>query len=72
VPVVDLGDRGHVNGVVEPAVPAPAQPAGLAGAGGHLDRGGPVAGGEVVPAVEAGHIADVADDSGGDDRAHPE
>src|SRR5690348_15551700 len=43
VPLADLGDRGHVDGVVEVAVPAPAQPAGLALAGGHLDRGGPVA-----------------------------
>src|SRR5882757_4765609 len=44
----------------------------LALAGGHLDRRGPVIGGEVVPAGKAGHVADVADDSGGDDRAHPE
>ena len=72
VPVADLGDRGHVDGVVEPPVPAPAQPVDLARAGGHLDRRGPVVGGEVVPAAEAGHVADVADDGGGDDRADPE
>ncbi len=30
VPVADLGDRGHVDGVVEAAVPAPAQPEDLA------------------------------------------
>jgi hypothetical protein len=50
----------------------PAQPVDLARAGGHLDRRGPVAGGEVVPAGETGHVADVADDGGGDDRADTE
>jgi hypothetical protein len=40
--------------------------------GGHLDRRGAVIGGEVIPARKAGHGADVADDRGGDDRAHPE
>jgi hypothetical protein len=72
VAVVDLGDRGHVEGVVEPPVPAPAQPVDFARAGGHLDRRGPVIGGEVVPAGKPGHVADVADDGGGDDRADPE
>jgi hypothetical protein len=72
VPVADLGDRHHVDGVVEPPVPAPAQPVDLARAGGHLDRRGPVVRGEGVPAAEAGHIADVADDGGSDDRADPE
>jgi len=72
VPVVDLGDCGHVDGVVEPPVPAPGQPVDLARAGGYLDRRGPVVRGEVVPAGEAGHVADVADNSGGDDRADAE
>ena len=36
--VADLSDRGHVDGVAVPPVPAPGQPAGLARAGGHLDR----------------------------------
>ena len=44
----------------------------LPAAGGYLDGGGAVAGGEVIPVREAGHLADVADDRGGDDRAHPE
>jgi hypothetical protein len=44
----------------------------LPAAGGHLDGGGAVVGGEPVPAGEAGHVADVADDRGGDDRADPE
>jgi hypothetical protein len=44
----------------------------LPAAGGYLDGGGAVAGGEPVPVAEAGHVADVTDDRGGDDRAHPE
>src|SRR5262249_11409199 len=72
VPVVDLGDRGHVDGVAVPPVPAPAQPVDLPRARGHLDRRGAVTGGEVIPSGEAGHVADVADDGGGDDRADPE
>ena len=71
VPVADLGDRGHVDGVVQPAVSAPAQPVDLAAAGGHLDRRGAVVRGEVVPAGEPGHVLDVADDGRGDDRADP-
>jgi hypothetical protein len=70
VPVADLGDRGHVDGVVEAAVPAPAQPEDLALSRRHLDRGGAVAGGEVVPAREPGHVADIADDDAGHDHPH--
>jgi hypothetical protein len=44
----------------------------IALAGGHLDRRGPVVSGEGVPAAEAGHIADVADDGRSDDRADSE
>jgi len=61
VPVADLGDRGHADGMVESAVPAPGQPADRPLAGGHLDRRGAVAGGEVVPAGKPGHVADVAE-----------
>jgi hypothetical protein len=64
VPVPDLGDRGHVDGVAGPAVAAPGQAPDFAAAGGHLDGGGAGAGGEVVPVREAGHGADVADDRG--------
>jgi hypothetical protein len=39
--------------------------------GGYLDRCGAVVGGEGVTAGEAGHIADVTDDGGGDDRTDP-
>jgi hypothetical protein len=40
VPVADLGDRGHVYGVVEASVPAQRQPVDDPVAGGHLDRRG--------------------------------
>jgi hypothetical protein len=44
----------------------------LARSGRHFDGRGAVAGGEMVPAGEAGHAGGVADHSGGDDRAAPE
>jgi hypothetical protein len=69
--VADLDDGRHVDGVAVPPVPAPGQLVHRALPGGHLDRRGPVAGGEAVPAAEAGHVADVADDGRGDDRADP-
>ena len=62
--VPDLGDRGHMDGVVDAPVAAQRQPVGLAVPGGHLDRGGAVVGGEVVAAGEPGHGDDVADDGG--------
>src|SRR5262249_56835063 len=69
----DLGDRGHVDRVVESAVAAQRQPEDpLPAARGHLDRGGAVVGGEVVPASEPEHLAYIADDGAGDDRADPE
>src|SRR6516162_3646906 len=67
--VADLGDRGHMDGVVEAAVAAPGQPVDFPAARGDLDRGGAGVGGEVIPVREAGDVADVADDRGGDDRA---
>src|SRR6516165_7018125 len=70
--VPDLGDRGHVDRVVEPAVAAQRQPVDLPAAGGHLDRGGAVVGGEVIPASEPEYLAHVADDGAGDDRADAE
>jgi hypothetical protein len=50
VPAADLGDRDHMDGMVEAAVAAPGQPADLARARRYLDRRGAVAGGEVIPA----------------------
>jgi hypothetical protein len=70
--VAGLGDRGHVDGVVEAAVAAPGQPVDLPAAGGHLDRRSAVAGGEVIAAGETGGMADVAEDRRGDDRPGPE
>jgi hypothetical protein len=72
VGVADLGDRGHVDGVVDAPVPARRQPADLAVPGGDLDRRGAVAGGEMGSAGEPGHVSDVADHGGGDDRAGAE
>jgi hypothetical protein len=69
VAVADLGDRGHVDGVVEPPVPAPREPVDFPAAGGHLDRRGAVAGGEVIPVSETGHVAGLADHRGRDDGA---
>jgi hypothetical protein len=40
--------------------------------GGDLDRRGAVVGGKAVAGAEAGHVADFADDGGGDDGADPE
>jgi hypothetical protein len=69
--MADPGDRGHLDGVVKPSVPAPAQPVDRALAGGHLDRRGAVLGDEAVRAGETGHVAYVADDSRSHDRANP-
>jgi hypothetical protein len=63
----DLGDGGHVDGVVEAAVAPPRLPEDLSSSRGDLDRSGAVVGGEVVTAGEAGDVADVTDDDGGDD-----
>ena len=65
VPVADLGDRGHVDGVAVPAVPASARRQVLRGRRTPRSarcrcrqRSG--------PGREARHVADVADDGGGD------
>jgi hypothetical protein len=52
VPVADLGDRGHVDGVVDPPVPAPREPVHLPVPRRHLDRGGPVVSGEAIAVPE--------------------
>ena len=71
--MTDLGDGSHMDDVVEPPVAAPRQPEHLAPtSGGYLDRSGAVVGSEVIPAGEAGDVADVADDGGGDDRSNAE
>lgn len=67
VAVPDLADRGHVDGMVQAAVPAPGQPADRLVPRRRLNRRGAVTGREMVPAGEAGHVGDVVDrcDSGG-------
>jgi hypothetical protein len=72
VPAADLGDRGHVDGVVQPPVPAQRQPVDDPAAGGHLDRRGGVTGGQAVRAGEPGDVADIAGHRGGHGRADAE
>jgi hypothetical protein len=72
VPVPDLGDRGHVDRVVDAPVAAQRQAVDLPVPGGHLDRGGAVIGGEVIAAGEAGQVADVTDNGAGDHGADAE
>ena len=72
VPVAYLGDRGHVDGVVDPPVAAQRQPVHLLVPRRHFDRGGAVAGGEVIPAGEPGDVPGIADDGVGDDGADAE
>ena len=72
VAVPDLGDRGHVEGVVDAPVPAQRQPVNLAVPRGHLDRCGAVVRGEVIPAGEPGHVDDIADHRAGVDRTEAE
>ena len=67
VTLADLGDRGHVHGVVE--APAPRQPVDLAIAGRHPGRRSAVAGSEAVPAGEPVSVTGLADDDGSDDRS---
>ncbi|MDT4984011.1 MAG: hypothetical protein QOF95_1501, partial [Pseudonocardiales bacterium] len=68
VAVADLGDRDHVDRVVELPVPAAGEPVDLAVTRGDLDRCGAVVGGEVVAVGEAVDVADVAEHRAGDDR----
>jgi len=65
--VPDLGDRGHVDGVVQAPVPAPGQPVNLPVAGRHLDRRGAVVSSETVTAGKPAAVTGLADDDGGDD-----
>ena len=67
--VTDLGDRGHVDRAVDPAVAAQRQAVDLAVPRRHLDRGGAVIGGEVIAAGKPDNVAGVADDGPGDDGA---
>jgi hypothetical protein len=68
VAMANLGDGGHVDGVVESTVAAPRQAEHLAPplSRGHLDRCGAVVGSEPIPAGEVADVGDVADDRGRD------
>jgi hypothetical protein len=70
--VTDLGDRGHVDRVVDPAVAAQRQAVHFPVPRRHLDRGGAVVGGEVIAAREPGNVAGVSDDGPGVDGADAE
>src|SRR5215475_9714539 len=70
--VADLGDRGHVDGVIDAPVPAPRQPVDPPIPRRHLDGRCAVVGGEAAAAGEPGHLAGGADHGGGDDRAGTE
>jgi hypothetical protein len=69
VTLADLGDRGHVHGVVEAPAAAPGQPVNLAMAGRHPGRRSAVVSSEAVPAGEPGTVTGLADDDGSDDRS---
>src|SRR5213076_3375572 len=66
--VADLADRGHMDDVVQLPVPAPGQPVDRPVAGGDLDRGGAVVGGEPVAVREAADVAHVAEHRASHDR----
>jgi hypothetical protein len=63
--VADLGDGGHVDGVVELPVTAAVHDV---SAGRRFDRGGAVIGGELITAGESVNVTDMAQHRGDDDR----
>jgi hypothetical protein len=68
VRLAELADRGHVQRVVQLAVPALGQSVHGAPARGVLDGRGAVVGGVVIAVSEACDVAGVADPLSGDDR----
>jgi hypothetical protein len=70
--VAELGDRGHVDRVINSPVAAQGQAVDLPVPRRHLDRGGAVAGGEVMGAGEPGRVPDVTDDGASDDGSDAE
>lgn len=70
--LADLADRGHVDGMIESAVPAPRQSVHDATARGVLDGCGAVVSGELVATGEPGDVAGVADQRTRDGRADTE
>src|ERR1051326_8726626 len=67
--VAELDDGHDVQDPVDAPVAAPRQAVALLVAGGGIQRGGAVPGGEVRPAAEPVNVADVAEQSGSTGRA---
>jgi len=67
--VADLGDRGHVQGVVELSVASRVETVPHDLARRRLDGGGAVVGGEVPRGREAGDVTGVPDQQRGNDRS---
>ena len=67
--VAELDDGHDVQDPVDAPVAGPGQPVALLVAGGGVDRGGAVPGGEVAAAGEAADVTDVAEQPGGAGRA---
>jgi hypothetical protein len=70
--MADLADRGHVDRVVESAVPAPRQSVHSSTARGVLDGCGAVVGSELITVGEPADVAGVADQGTRDGRADTE
>ena len=69
--VADLGDGGHVHGVVQLSVAARVQPVSLGRSRRGFDRSGPVVAGEVPGGREAADVTDSADDDRRGQRSDP-
>ena len=68
--VADLGDRGHVQRMVELAIPPRVEPVADMGPAGGFDGGGAVVAGVMATGCEPPHIAGMAIQQGRHDRAH--
>jgi hypothetical protein len=69
--VAQLDDPGHVEDMVEPAVPGARQPVAQMLAARGVNRGGAGPGGEVAAVREPGDVADISQDAGGTGGADP-
>ena len=67
--MADLGDRRHVERMVQLTVASTVEPVALRRSARRLDRRGAVVGREPLRCREAAGVADVAEDEPGDDRA---
>ena len=67
--MADLGDGGHVDGVVQLGVAAGVEPVSFRWPAGRFDGGGAVVGGEPLWAGEPAGVTDVTEDEPSHDRA---